>query len=171
MRVKLPLLRTRHIAPTRAPILRYGVAVLSISLALIPALLLSDVVDPGARHDAPTHQEASQPLVRTLYQLASRDGQDGARDQIAYIVSQFVSFQQLQRPFRRAFEEVAKIAAKLPESEEQAAALRTGFAAEGDGVVGPSRSELEERDWRADPSDGLRPVLEKRIALAQGTSK
>src|SRR5882762_1115753 len=45
MRVKLPLLRTRHIAPTRAPILRYGVAVLSISLALIPALLLSDVVE------------------------------------------------------------------------------------------------------------------------------
>src|SRR6476469_4019439 len=45
MRVKLPLLRTRYIAPTRAPILRYGVAVLSISLALIPALLLSDVVE------------------------------------------------------------------------------------------------------------------------------
>src|SRR2546430_9471671 len=45
MRVKLHLLRTRYIAPTRAPILRYGVAVLSISLALIPALLLSDVVE------------------------------------------------------------------------------------------------------------------------------
>src|ERR1700674_6096230 len=45
MRVKLPLLRTRYIAPTRAPILRYGVAVLSISLALIPALLLSDVLE------------------------------------------------------------------------------------------------------------------------------
>src|SRR5207247_5364052 len=45
MRVNLPLLRTRYIAPTRAPILRYGVAVLSISLALIPALLLSDVVE------------------------------------------------------------------------------------------------------------------------------
>jgi PAS domain S-box-containing protein len=44
MRVKLPLLRTR-IAPARAPILRYGVAVLSITLALIPALLLSDVVE------------------------------------------------------------------------------------------------------------------------------
>jgi len=51
------------------------------------------------------------------------------------------------------------------------AALRTGFAAEGDGAVGPSPSEIEERDWRADPSDGLRPMLAKRIALAQGTSK
>src|ERR1700742_1540891 len=45
MRVKLPLLRTRYIPPGRAPILRYGVAVLSIILALIPALLLSDVVE------------------------------------------------------------------------------------------------------------------------------
>ncbi len=45
MRVKLPLLRTRHIPPARAPILRYGVAVLSITLALIPALMLSDVFE------------------------------------------------------------------------------------------------------------------------------
>src|SRR5712664_3007607 len=45
MRAKLPLLRKRYIPPARAPILRYGVAVLSITLALIPALLLSDVVE------------------------------------------------------------------------------------------------------------------------------
>ncbi len=45
MRVKLPLLRTRYVPATRAPILRYGVAVLSIILALIPALMFSDVVE------------------------------------------------------------------------------------------------------------------------------
>ena len=45
MRAKLPLLRNRNIAPARAPVLRYGVAVLSIILALIPAFLLSDVVE------------------------------------------------------------------------------------------------------------------------------
>ena len=45
MRVKLPLLRIRSIPATRAPILRYGVAVLSIILALIPALTLSDVFE------------------------------------------------------------------------------------------------------------------------------
>jgi PAS domain S-box-containing protein len=45
MWVKLPLFRARHIAPARAPFLRYGVAVLSIILALIPALALSDVVE------------------------------------------------------------------------------------------------------------------------------
>jgi len=40
MRVTLPLLR---IPPARAPILRYGVAVLSTALALIPTVLLPDV--------------------------------------------------------------------------------------------------------------------------------
>src|SRR5258705_1079035 len=46
MRAKLPLLlRNRSITPARAPVLRYGVAVLSIILALIPAFLLADVVE------------------------------------------------------------------------------------------------------------------------------
>jgi len=40
MRVTLPLLR---IPPARAPILRYGVAVLSTALALVPTVLLTDV--------------------------------------------------------------------------------------------------------------------------------
>jgi PAS domain S-box-containing protein len=42
MRVTLPLLR---IQPARAPILRYGVAVLSTTLALIPALLLPNIAE------------------------------------------------------------------------------------------------------------------------------
>jgi PAS domain S-box-containing protein len=45
MRAKLPLLRNHSVPPARAPVLRYGVAVLSIILALIPVLLLSDVVE------------------------------------------------------------------------------------------------------------------------------
>jgi PAS domain S-box-containing protein len=45
MRLKLPLLRTRPVSPGRTSVLRYGVAVLSIILALIPAFLLSDVVE------------------------------------------------------------------------------------------------------------------------------
>src|ERR1700704_1575182 len=40
MRVTLPLLR---IPAARAPILRYGVAVLSTALALIPTVMLADV--------------------------------------------------------------------------------------------------------------------------------
>ena len=45
MRARLPLLRTRYISPSRAPVLRYGVAVLSVILALIPALMISDLVE------------------------------------------------------------------------------------------------------------------------------
>lgn len=33
-----------------------------------------------------------------------------------------------------------------------------GFAADGDGVKVPVPSELSDRQWRADPSDGLRPL-------------
>ena len=43
--MRLPLLRTRYISPSRAPVLRYGVAILSVILALFPALMLSDVVE------------------------------------------------------------------------------------------------------------------------------
>src|SRR5579863_8549947 len=42
MRVNLPLLRMQ---PTRATILRYGVALLSTILALIPSLLLADIAE------------------------------------------------------------------------------------------------------------------------------
>ncbi len=45
MRMKLPLIRTLAVPPTRAPILRYGVALLSAVLALIPTMLLSDLAE------------------------------------------------------------------------------------------------------------------------------
>jgi two-component system cell cycle sensor histidine kinase/response regulator CckA len=45
MRVGFPRLRTRLVPPSSAPALRYFVAVLSTMLALIPALLLSDVFE------------------------------------------------------------------------------------------------------------------------------
>jgi len=37
-------------------------------------------------------------------------------------------------------------------------AIRLGLAADGDGRKVPLPSELADRDWRADPSDGLRPM-------------
>jgi PAS domain S-box-containing protein len=45
MRKNLPLLRTRLSPSSQDPILRYGVAVLSTTLALIPALLFSDIAE------------------------------------------------------------------------------------------------------------------------------
>jgi len=43
--MRLPLARTFAVAPARAPILRYGVAVLSTLLALIPTLFFSDLAE------------------------------------------------------------------------------------------------------------------------------
>jgi PAS domain S-box-containing protein len=43
--MKLPLIRNWAIAPARAPILRYGVALLSTVLALIPTLFFSDLAE------------------------------------------------------------------------------------------------------------------------------
>src|SRR5271170_803107 len=45
MRMKLPLIRSLAVAPARAPILRYGVALLSAVLALIPTLFFSDIAE------------------------------------------------------------------------------------------------------------------------------
>ena len=36
--------------------------------------------------------------------------------------------------------------------------VNSGFKADGEKIFGPSKSELPDRDWRADPSDGLRPI-------------
>lgn len=33
-----------------------------------------------------------------------------------------------------------------------------GFSADGNGIKEPTKSEMAERDWRADPEDGLRPL-------------
>ena len=41
--------------------------------------------------------------------------------------------------------------------------LDGGFCADGSGVKEPSRGESDERQWRADPSDGLRPCLHARM--------
>jgi PAS domain S-box-containing protein len=45
MRMKLPLIRSFVVTPARAPILRYGVALLSTLLALIPTFFFSDLAE------------------------------------------------------------------------------------------------------------------------------
>ncbi len=42
------------------------------------------------------------------------------------------------------------------------AAVHDGFLADGTGEKRPGKSELAERDWRADPGDGLRPFKKVR---------
>ena len=42
------------------------------------------------------------------------------------------------------------------------ARIRESFIADGAGFKGPQPSELADREWRADPSDGMRPLLHIR---------
>ena len=147
------------------------------------ALALSGIIDPAARHDDSNDREPGQPLVRTLYKLARGVGQGGgARDQIAAIVSQFVSFQQLQRPFIKAFEDVAKTAAKYSEIERQATVLQAtlserdaavaaagarAVAAEGRlaaavAEIEQQRGQIAELAKECDEASGLKATLAER---------
>ena len=49
-------------------------------------------------------------------------------------------------------EEIAPVIARIRES----------FVADGTGFKGPQPSEIDDREWRADPSDGMRPLLHVR---------
>ena len=42
------------------------------------------------------------------------------------------------------------------------ARIRESLVADGDGFKGPQPSELSDRDWRADPEDGMRPLKHVR---------
>jgi len=45
--------------------------------------------------------------------------------------------------------------------------INIGLAADGDGIKKPMPSELADRDWRADPVDGLRPLQSVRSTFSQ----
>jgi sialic acid synthase SpsE len=45
------------------------------------------------------------------------------------------------------------------------ARIRRGLDADGDGQKVPASEELPDRDWRADPEDGLRPLRRIRKSL------
>jgi hypothetical protein len=128
------------------------------------SLVLSGIIYPNARVNDPACREASQPLVRTLWKLAGQVGQDDtARNQIAHIVSQFVSFQQLQTPLVQAFEGVAEVASKYAEIEQEAAALRM--------QVSERDTELASAQQRADTAearlaDALTEIEGQRAQIA-----
>ena len=51
-------------------------------------------------------------------------------------------------------EEIAPVIARIRES----------LVADGQGFKGPQPSELSDREWRADPSDGMRPLKHIRLS-------
>jgi len=44
------------------------------------------------------------------------------------------------------------------------ARIRESFIADGSGFKGPQPSEISDREWRADPADGMRPLKHVRLA-------
>jgi N-acetylneuraminate synthase len=56
--------------------------------------------------------------------------------------------------------------AKLIASITDVSLTRDWTAADGHGEKRPSQIEAVERTWRADPSDGLRPLKETRLQIA-----
>jgi chromosome segregation ATPase len=128
-------------------------------------VVLSGIVDPSARHDNPNHRESLQPLVRTLYKLASQAGRDNAaRGQITSIVSQFVTFQQLQKPVLQAFENLAKTAAKYTEIEQEASALRASVG-ECDAIVEAAEARTSGAESRL--AEALLAINEQRAQIAE----
>jgi hypothetical protein len=116
-------------------------------------LTVSDLVRHELRHDDARLSEASQPLIRSVYQLARRADHDpAARAQLQTIGAQFVTFQQLQGAFQRDFEEQAAAAARLPALEEEAAALR---------------ASLSEREAAAEQAQAEIPHLRELLADAE----
>lgn len=52
----------------------------------------------------------------------------------------------------------------LPEAMQRVIAeIRLGEASDGSGIKAPGAAELPDRDWRADPEDGLRPLRHVRV--------
>ena len=149
-------------------------------------LVLSDIIDPALRHDPAQPREASRPLVRSLYRLATRAGHDAeVRRQISQIAAQFAGFQQLHEPFRRSFENLAGVAAKLPGIKAEVAGLRTvigqrdaALTAAGEKLGGAearlvevlaqlegTRAQLEDALKRAEEEvSGLRATIAERDA-------
>ncbi len=56
----------------------------------------------------------------------------------------------------------------LPEKIENVIShINNGMSADGDGIKKPMLSEIADRDWRADPKDGLRPLIYLRSQWEQ----
>ena len=55
--------------------------------------------------------------------------------------------------------------------QETIGALQSGFAADGNSQKLPTQREQQERTWRADPSDGLRPLKSTRRLLAKSRAQ
>ncbi|HEX5321116.1 MAG TPA: hypothetical protein VFW46_18280 [Stellaceae bacterium] len=126
---------------------------------------LADIIDPELRHDGAAAREAADPFVRQVYQLVRATVRDpGARVRLQELVSQFVGFDRLHRPFYREFESAAAIAERLPAAEDEIGNLRN--------AAGESSAALEAANARADAGEDalnrLRADFEAEREMAAG---
>src|SRR6185312_2715319 len=126
---------------------------------------LADIIDPELRHDGATAREAADPFVRQVYQLVRATVSDpGARVRLQELVSQFVGFDRLHRPFYRDFESAAAVAERLPAAEHEIGNLRN--------AAGESAAALEAANARAgageDALNRLQADLEAEREMAAG---
>jgi hypothetical protein len=124
----------------------------------------SGIVEAQFRHDD-RQQEATQPIVRSLYHLAQRaDGEPTAWDQIQSIVAHFIGFQQLQFGIQRSFEQIATAAARLPAMEQEATEQRSALA-EREAAVAAAMAELSDAKRQAQEGSIEAQQLHNEIAI------
>jgi Methyltransferase domain len=91
-------------------------------------LVLSSIVAPAVPQEDVYGREARQPVVRSFYKLVRDPGDDSVnRDRRQYIVSQFASFQQLQKPLETVLTHDATLAAKYSRIENAANTYGPGY--------------------------------------------
>jgi Methyltransferase domain len=91
-------------------------------------LVLSSIIAPAVPQEDVYGREARQPVVRSFYKLVRDPGDDSVnRDRRQYIVSQFASFQQLQKPLERVLTHDATLAAKYSRIENAANTYGPGY--------------------------------------------
>ncbi len=142
---------------------------------------ISHIVDARLRHDGPGDLEPRQPLVRSLYAMARGLGEDAAAaERVGALVDQFAAYQDLHLALHRQFETTLTQATKLPEREQQLAALRSeaeSARAERDAALAQAggmaecsaaaRAELVAREAALSTAAAGREEVEARLAAAQ----
>jgi hypothetical protein len=120
--------------------------------------VLSEVIDPRLRHDAVQFQAPRQPLIRSFYELTRTLAKDtGARENIGYIVSQFVAYQQLYRPFHLEFKKYA----------DETAALTTTMC-ERDATLAEASRLASVRDGHLRETRAALAEVEQQLAATRG---
>ena len=138
-------------------------------------LTIAEIVDRELRHHRDAAAEPRQPLVRSFYKLVRRAGEDpAAREAIGYIVNQYVTFRQLQRPFERAFEQLAAASVQFEAAWRRVPSLESAIEERGAALAAVEtelaalRGQLAERDVALAAADAELRSLRDELAGRNG---